>query len=426
MFVARSTTRIRRARLLFLAAGLVPTVALVAWAAHLRSDSHRANVERRWQEALGLPMSIGRIEHPRLGVTRAYDCVLPAVDGHPAISFSVVELESSADEDRVRIPWVACDAGTAAIAIDLAGRWLTDDIRFRRACVIEIARFSWGDATTRHGDDPGMPPTPLRAECVMHDGSRAVRIVRRGTVDDEIRIVRHPAATSGPAISYEVDATINAPVPVGVVAHASDGRSSSMTAVGPQATVSGTLRATCTESGWQGEARGRLVGLDLSTAAAVIGDRAEGTATIEISRLAWNEGRVTDGLVEAVVTTGGWVDRRLFDRIVLALAARPGAAAARIPPALPLVFDAAACLVAIGPHGVQVQPTARLPAGLATNRGEILLAAPASPVTADRVAWLFSSPGTTYGPTAGPGAWLMSVLPSPSPQPVPTGDGTRF
>ena len=75
---------------------------------------------------------------------------------------------------------------------------------------------------------------------------------------------------------------------------------------------------------------------------------------------------------------------------------------------------------------MQVQPNAKLPAGLATSHGEVLLAPPSGAVTADRVAWLFSSPGTTYGPTAGPGAWLMSVLPSSAPQPAATDDGKRF
>ena len=83
-----------------------------------------------------------------------------------------------------------------------------------------------------------------------------------------------------------------------------------------------------------------------------------------------------------------------------------------------LGFDSAACIIAVGPHGVQVLPTARSPGGLATLRGEPLILPPAAPVTADRVAWLFSSPGILYGPTAGPGAWLMSVLPHPLPQPA--------
>ena len=58
MFIARSRARIRAARMVFLLAGAVPVAAFVAWAAYLHSDSHRTAVERQWQDATGLPLSI--------------------------------------------------------------------------------------------------------------------------------------------------------------------------------------------------------------------------------------------------------------------------------------------------------------------------------------------------------------------------------
>jgi hypothetical protein len=103
MFVARSAARVRLARIAFLLLGLAPAAGLVAWAAHRRSDAHRAGIERRWQEAVGLPLTIGRVEHPRPGVVRGRDCVLPATPDRPAILLPLVEVESSADEDRIRV-----------------------------------------------------------------------------------------------------------------------------------------------------------------------------------------------------------------------------------------------------------------------------------------------------------------------------------
>jgi hypothetical protein len=425
MFIARSVARIRRARLLFLAAGLAPTVALVAWAVHVRSETYRAQIQARWQEAIGLPIVVGRIEHPRPGVTRGHDCMLPPAAGKPAVALPLVEIESSADEDRIRIPRLACDGGTAAIAIDLAGRWLVDDIRFRRACVVEIGGFSWGDALPHEHDNPGASPASLRVECVKHDASRAIRIVRRDTTEDEVRIVRHPRDPSGATKTYDVNATITNPIPVAILASLAGSHTVGLTSAGPHATLTGSLVASCTDDGWQSEARGRITGIDLAAAAATVGDRASGTASLDISRLNVTGGRVRDALAEVTVSAGH-VDRRLFDRIVLALGARPGAAAARLPPTEPLSFDVAACIIAIGPHGVQVQPTPRVPGGIATTRGEVLLAAPGGPVTADRIAWLLSSPGTTFGPTAGPGAWLMSVLPPLAPQTAPNQGDRRF
>lgn len=425
MFIARSAARIRQARLLFLVAGLAPTVALVAWAMHRRSETYRAQVEARWQEAIGLPIVVGRIEHPRPGVTRVHDCMLPPATGRTAVALPLVEIESSADEDRIRIPRLACDPGTAAIAFDLAGRWLVDDIRFRRACVVEIGGFSWGDGPPHEHDKPGASPSSLRVECVKHDASRAIRIVRRDTPGDEVRIVRHPHDRAGASTTYDVHATITTPIPVAILAPLAGSHSAGLTSAGPHATVAGSLVASCTNDGWQSEARGRINGIDLAAAASTVGDRATGIASVDISRVNVTGGRVRDALAEVNVGVGH-VDRRLFDRIVLALGARPGAAAARVPPTEPLPFDAAACIIAIGPHGVQVQPTPRVPGGIATTQGDVLLAAPGGPVTADRIAWLLSSPGTAFGPTAGPGAWLMSVLPPLTPQTAPTDGDRRF
>jgi hypothetical protein len=421
MFIPRSLSRIRRARLAFLAAGLVPTVAVVAWAVYRQSDAHRAAVERRWQEAVGLPLTVGHVEHPRPGVIRASGCVLPEAGSRPAVSLPRIEVESSADEDRIRIDQAVGNPASLEVAVGLARRWLAEEVRFRRTCLIEIADFSWPQAAT---DRAAAPPATLRIECVPRAEARAVRIVRKAGGADDVRIVRQPAEPGGSGFRYEVEATVSEPVPLAALALAAGAGQPDRLVACPDTMVVGRLRATSGETGWTGEAAGRIEGLDLAAAASGVGDRAAGTATIVVSRLAWVDGRVADGLVEASVGSG-WLDRRLFDRIVLALSARPGPAAAT-PASDVLGFDSAACIVAVGPHGVQVLPAASSPGGLATFRGEALLLPPAAPVTADRVAWLFSSPGVVYGPTAGPGAWLMSVLPNPLPQPAATDDGRRF
>jgi hypothetical protein len=420
MFVARSAARVRLARLAFLLLGLAPAAGLVAWAVHRRSDGHRAAIERRWQEAIGLPLAVGRVEHPRPGVIRGLDCVLPAAEGRPAIAVPLVEVESSADEDRIRIGRFACDATAAAVLATLGREWLADEVRFRRTCLIEVADFSWAGVSPP--SDPSVSPaTPLRVECVVRPDGRAVRIVRRGRVDDELRIVRgSPAATppesgADPAPqAFTITATCSEPVPLAVLAVASGAGLPAAAACG-SATVTGTLEATRTGSGWAGSASGGIADIDLAAAAAAVGGRATGTAAIDVTRLAWSGGRVTDALFECVAGAGG-LDGRLFDRIVLALGARPGPAAAPLPPGGERGFDAAACIVGVGPHGVQVLPTTRLPAGLATSRGDVLLLPPAAPVPGDRIAWMLSAPGTTYGPAIGPGSWLISVLPGPSPQ----------
>lgn len=421
MFVARSAARVRLVRLTFLLLALAPAAALVVWAAQRRSDAHRAAIERRWQEAVGLPLTVGRVEHPRPGVIRGRDCVLPATEDRPAIPLPLVEIESSADEDRIRIDRFACDPAAAAALTGLARTWLADDVRFRRTCIVEVADFSWSDAALKPAAAEPTPAVPLRVECVVGPVGRALRFVRRGDGEDELRIVREPDSDAA-VHAVTISAACSEPIPLAVLAVAAGADLHAATATGA-ATVSGVLEATRGEDGWRGQARGRIATIDLGAAATAVGGRASGSAAVDVTRLAWSGGRVTDALFECTAGAGS-LDSRLFDRIVLALGARPGPAATPLPPGGERGFDAAGCIVGVGPHGVQVMPTTRLPAGLATHQGEVLLAPPAAPVPGDRIAWLLSTPGTAYGPAIGPGSWLISVLPAAAPP--PSGSGRQF
>lgn len=414
MFIARSQARIRAARIAFLLLAAIPTAVVVGWAAYVRSDAHRAAVERTWQRATGLPLTVGRIDHPRPGVIRGHDCLLPATTERPAVSISAIEVESSADEDRFRLESLACDPAAASALAALARAWLMDPLRFDRTCIIDVNDFHWADEPTTP-DSAG-----LRIECVARVDSRAIRLVRRGDGNDEVRIVRHLSSPT-PDDRLEIDATCRTPVPLAVLAAAggvlADGRAASLAA----ARVSGELHAVREAGRWRGTAEGRIADVDLSAVAASVGGRAMGQATVDVTRLAWNDNRLSDGLFECA-TGSGWVESRLFDRIVLATGARPGPAAAT--EAQAREFDMAACIATVGPAGVQFLPASRLPTALAVRDTAVVLAAPTAPVPGDRLAWMLTAPGTAFGPAAGPGAWLMSVLPPLAPP--ESGSGRQF
>ncbi|MFM1903942.1 MAG: hypothetical protein RLZZ440_1842 [Planctomycetota bacterium] len=406
MFIARSQARIRAARFAFLLLAAIPTAVIVGWAAYVRSDLHRAAVERDWQRATGLPLTVGRIDHPRPGVTRGCDCLLPAAEDRPAVAIESLEVESSADEDRIRLGSLTCDHATAAAVAGLARGWLLDDVRFGRTCLIEIAGLRWADAPTEQ-------PFDLKIECVARAGSRAMRIVRRGSVTDELRIVRQPPADpASPHDRLAIDAAWATPVPLAVVAAAAGLSSAENAAASQAAWLTGELKAEREAGRWRGAAHGRIVDLDLATVAAAIGGEAAGRATVDITRLTWADSRLSDGLIECGIGPG-WIDARLFDRIVLATGSRPG-------PAVDAAstirgFDTAAWIATIGGEGLQLLPAARLPGALAVRQSGVVLAPPPGPVPGDRLAWMLTRPGTAFGPAVGPGAWLMSVLPAPAP-----------
>ncbi|MFM8494392.1 MAG: hypothetical protein ACKOEM_02550, partial [Planctomycetia bacterium] len=359
MFVARSAARVRLARLVFLVLGFAPAAGIVAWAVHRRSDAHRAAIERRWQEAIGLPLTIGAVEHPRPGVVRGRACQLPAADGRPPIQLPLVEVESSADEDRIRVPTFRCDGAAAAVIASLAREWLGDEVRFRRTCIVEVADFTWSALPPPAADGLAPPPAALRIECVARPGTRALRLVRpHGALADEVRIVRGPpmnepvavagdeGARVGSPATITVEARCESPLPLLALVVAAGGGADAADACGT-ALVTGTLDASLDASGWSGAARGRIEGIDLAAVAHAVGGRASGSATVDVTRLEWRAGRIADALLECAAGAGA-IDGRLFDRIVLALAARPGPAARPLPPGGERSFDAAACMVAVG------------------------------------------------------------------------------
>jgi len=447
MFVARSAGRIRLARLAFVVAGLVPLAGLVASAVHLRSAGHRDTVRRDWQRAIGLPLAIGRIVHPRPGVVRAEGVVVAAPDGLPVLSLPVIEVETAAGEVRLRVPAVGCDAAAAGLLAALAREWLGRGARYDRDCVIEVAEFTWrvgGDrpaAGAEASRDPRRPPAetlpgPLRVECVSQAGTRALRVVRGpagnaasaggaepqpggrsapATVRDELRIVRTTVAAADPAAEMsrtDIEATCGDGLPFAIVAAVAADTPVAGWTLGMDALVTGSLEAAAEGGSWRFSAKGRIDGVDLRDLAASIGLRAAGVADVVVSSLEWRGARLAACDLAADVGPGR-VERRFLEALVATLGCRPG-------PALTTAaaergddrFDAASCRLRLSSTGLELTAGQRLGGPLAVSGGLPLVEPPGAVVPGDRLAWLLAPPGAGYAPATGPGAWLMSILPA--------------
>jgi hypothetical protein len=410
MFIERSAGRIRMARTLFVLAGLVPFVALVAWGVHLRSAAHRDALRGRWQQALGLPLAIDSVEHPRPGVVRARGVGVAGAGGRPLFEVPSAEVEAAAAEDRLRLDVVRIDAAAAAALGDVAREWLCREARHPRNCIVEVADFDWAGAT--RADEPPRRGAALRIECVAQDASRAIRVVRRGDGgEDVVRIVRTVRTTDGqPTVDFEVEVECREPVSVAVVAALAGAARETAAVMGQAAMARGRIDARRDGDHWSGTARGRVDGVDLGSCVRALQASASGEASIEIDRLSWDGGRVGDAIVECVVGPG-WVDTPVFERLVTALGCRPGPAALREAGRPTRAFDAAGCLLRLGEGRVEITAPRRDAVALASIDGATLLEPPAAAVSFDRIAWMLSPPAATFVPATGPGAWLMSVLP---------------
>ena len=79
MFVERSAARTHLVRIVFVLVGLLPFIALTAWAVLRHSDGHLHALRREGEQMLGLPLHIGSVEHVRPGLLRLRSsCALAA------------------------------------------------------------------------------------------------------------------------------------------------------------------------------------------------------------------------------------------------------------------------------------------------------------------------------------------------------------
>jgi len=451
MFIARSAARVRIARVLFLLLAVVPLAALVTWATHRRSSAHRESVRGSWQRALGMEVEIGSLEHLRPGVMRATNCRVTAPDGLRSLSMPALEVEIAATEVRFRLEQWRCDAAAATVLGQLVREWLERGPRYDRHCVVEVNDLAWegktftGDTVSSgglrgdssgglRGDSSGGlrgdsvgglrgdsvgglrgdSVGGLRVECVVQEGARAVRIVRRapdGGSTGEVRVVRE-APPSGRLV---ITATSDEPLPLDIVSALVSGRSPS-TELGLQAVVTGRLDMVADDRGATGSASGRLQGVDLAHAASASRVRVAGTAAVDLHRLEFSGGRLEECELEWRIGSGR-VEQRVLENLVSLTGCRPGPAFRSGDPWADRVFDAAAGIVRVDSRGFHLLPATGFGAALAVVQGDPLVEAPAGPTAVDRAVWLLAAPGTPYAPASGPGAWLLSIMPqNPSRQ----------
>jgi len=408
MFIERSAARIRRTRTTFLAVGLLPLVAMVGWAVWQRSTAHRNAVRDRWQQALGLSLVIGHVDHPRPGVTRARRVAVLSPSGARLGEIPLVEVEAGIGEDRVRLDAFRLDAAAARAIGELGREWLGRDARHPRNCVIELGDTSGPESGVDASSALPFGGGRLRVECVAQGGTRAVRVIRPGWREDVLRVVRDVSRPEeGEAVErFEFEAMIEQPLPLDVAATLLGFRWP--TVFGTAANLSGRCSAVFEEAGWTGNASGRIDAIDLARCVLPLEAAAAGHATVEIEQLEWREGRLAEGMARCR-TGSGWIDTGLFDRLALALGCRP---TRPVDADTRRQFDAGGCTLRVDGNQILVAALPEMPRALAVCGASVVLPEPASAVPFERLAWVLSPPTADFVPAGGAGAWLMLIRPA--------------
>ena len=443
MFIAHSAARVRLVRTIFVLAGLIPCAAIVAWAVHLRSESHRESVRLAWQRTVGLPLAIGTLESVRPGVVRARDCTLTAAEGAATISCAAVEVEVSATEVRLRIERLRCDPAAARLLGFVAREWLERGARFDRDCVVEVADFAWSLPGVAVGESPRgsreSAAAAVRIECVSQPGAqsgpqsatetRAIRVVRRSGIpggrDDELRVVRTAdAETAAAGERIDIEAAWAEPLPFDVLAAIAADTPIAGWFLGRAAAATGTVRASRAQGRWTAELAGRIADVDLAAGLGMLATRGSGSAVVDLVRCSCRDDRLIGLEVEATAGAG-LVERRFLDSLLGTLGCRPGPAYPPVSTAGDVAFDVAAWRLTITGRGVEIASGPRLTGPLALAGGHSLLEPPPVPTPVDRLAWLLAPPAAVPVPAGGPAGWLMSVMPRPGDPPERTSQAER-
>lgn len=413
MFIERSTAKIRGVRALFLLLGVVPCAAFVGWALLRHAPAHRDALCRHAEQVLGMPVTIGAVEHLRPGALRLRDCVLAAADGGVLLRLPEVEVESSSDEVRLRLAAVSCQPAAVAALATVARAWLEEPVRFSKAWVIDVGAVSW-DIPVPHSDgrdamsQRGSAAFPVRVECVAAGDSRAVRIHRvdHGQEGDEVRVI----ATAGSPRRHELRGQIRMPIPWSVLREVVPPALGS-TMLGPAALVSGEVEASTTGDGWTGVATGLVEGVRLESLSSGARYHLEGPLTVEVERLEWARDRLVAGAATATAVRG-LVAQSLLGGLVTTCGCRAGPAFQSLSGEPLRAFDDLEVRVAIDSRGVRLAAGENRNGALARRQGLSLLDEPAGMVPIDRLAWLVGPADAPTVPASAATSWLMQMLPA--------------
>ena len=418
MFIERSTAKIRGVRTLFVLLGLVPCGAVAAWALVRHAPAHRDAVRRQAEQVLGMPVTIGAIEHLRPGALRLRDCVLAAADGGLLLCVPEVEVETSSDEVRLRLPAVVCKPAAVAAVARVARAWLAEPVRFSKAWVIDVGALTWdlaGSESARHdARSPGGPQAfPVRIECVAIGDSRAVRLHRidREQDGDEVRVI----ATAGGPRRYELRGQVQTPIPWAVLREVVP-PSLGSDLLGPAALVSGVVEASTTGGGWAGVATGLVEGMRLEELATGPRHQLEGSLTIEVERLEWEDDRIV-AVAATASAVRGMVAQSLLGGLVTTCGCRPGPAFQSLSGEPLRAFDDLEVQVAIDGRGLRLAAGENRNGSLARRQGLSLIDEPAGLVPLDRLAWLVGPADAPTVPASAASSWLMRMLPPAAGQP---------
>ena len=427
MFPLHEKTRRRVCRVVFLVFCVVPTLAVLAWAAG-RGGSATQAVQSQWGLVTGLNVKIARVTYPRPGAASYHDLRLsdPETgrvlltarsletarrDGALVLLASQLELGDRGEPLRnheVRRLW-------RLVTDTLARQGLDDAVPVQ----LSADRVTWFA--------PGGAQTFLDLHGRIHSTARAAVAIRfhlpgaESSKKIDLHLQRD-RSYSPPRTSLSIN-TWDAKLPCWMLTAFTPAAQR----LGPKAVFAGAATARESEDGFDGEATGRLLGVDLdSLVSEQFPHKLSGQADVTLRRIRFTGGRVRE--VSAWLRAGpGQIGPSLLEAAARHLKLRVGAP---LKSTEPIAYRQLAFALEMDRAGISMTGQCEASEGavlVADGVGPLLNQSDQPPQPVLALVRMLVQDSQVQAPATAETQWLLSRLPIPQlvPPPDRSGKGPR-
>jgi hypothetical protein len=313
MYAMHDRTRRLLGRLSFLAFCLAPTLAMSAWIGVVRSPAYIAARKAAWERTIaqqtGLAVSMDAVRSPARGITVLEGLTLrdPETDacvarvrrvqmGHNGDEFVVIASQPELESEQMWRLWESLHERV------LRGSLATEQQALFYAREVTVRRAGGERASTLTDVHGRLKPTPTGPQATIRFRDVALQMAEAA----QLQITRNRTVTP-PTTRWELD-TGPTSLPCSLLAHYVE----ILASLGDGATFQGSVAATPTLDGWEGEVRGYFRDVDLDR---LVKDRyahkLSGMAQIRLQPLRFRGGRLIDAAGQ-VSCEGGVVSRSLL------------------------------------------------------------------------------------------------------------------
>lgn len=419
MFALHEITRRRWCRVAFVLFCLVPTMSVVGWAIWLGRPEYRQMVANRLSQRLGFTVTLARVStpHPELTLLEGVELADPET-GRRLARARLVEVNGSGAATTVAISQPELDFSDWACWRGLVER----ELRQPRGTGGQLQVTA--SELTLHMGHGEQTLTDLQCQVDTNpQGSQATcsfRLAGHQMPEPALVRIQRNRQTTPPSVGFEVQ-TGQAMLSAGLLSAVWPAASR----LGEYCRFRGTLRASETAAGWDGELVGELVDVDLNELVSThFPHKLNGRANLVLERLQFSAGQVA--AASGTITAGpGLVGKSLVKAAIDGLGFVPAGEFKTLGNAVP--YEQLAAAFSVDQHGLAIRGKCDEPAAgtlLRDRTGPLVLEPQRASQPMVNLLRVLIPYQEIQVPFSRELSSLLPIFPAPAVQPAANADGS--